>query len=322
MADDAPSAPSHPTDPAWTALAEALGLGWSRQDAEGRWQAGSAWVLDALGLEPAAAMDAPLAQALGGPGGEALAVAEQLAPPGAAGPALSLDLGPGRRLRSVRWRLPPDGAQGGGLLTLWDDQGPTLALEAERLQALAQLAEARDAREALARSEAERRLRDAPVAGVVPATQFPMQLGREIDLSRREHRLFALVLIGADPDPVRPPEASAAVVQALGQGLRASTRAMDTPCQLDGVGYALLMSGCALADAHARMEAFRRRCVTELIAHGGGAVHATVSIGIAVYPHSADQADRLLARAREAWDEARAQGGNRVCLARIPLDGD
>lgn len=306
----------HPHE-AWAALAEALGLGWSRQDAEGRWLDGSPWVLEALGQDPATMPGRRLTEALPAPLAEALQVAEQLAPPGRASPAASLVPAPGRSLRSVRWRLGADG----GLLTLWEDLGPRQALEAELSQALSQLGKAAAAEDALARAEAERRLRDAPVAGVVPAAQFPLQLGREIDLSRREHRLFALVLIGPDAQAGQPADAAATVEQALGRILRASTRAMDTPCQLDGVGYALLMSGCTLADAHARMEAFRRRCVTELVAHDGGALHATVSIGIAVYPHSADEAGLLLGRAREAWEEARREGGNRVVLARIPLDG-
>jgi diguanylate cyclase (GGDEF)-like protein len=148
-------------------------------------------------------------------------------------------------------------------------------------------------------------------------------LRREADLSTREHREFALVLIELDPpgDAVRAggEPAKAQVLEAVGRLLRGGTRAMDASCRYDDNRFAVLLSGVGLATAHSRMEGLRRRCVTQIVLLDGQELGFTVAMGVASFPHTAQSLDGLLVACQAALTEARRRGGNHVTLASIPL---
>lgn len=153
--------------------------------------------------------------------------------------------------------------------------------------------------------------------------QFEDQLRRELDLSNREQREFALVSVMLDPFD----EALAAhgergrrlVQQAVTRLLRSNTRAMDASCRLDAERFAILLSGVGLATAHSRIEGLRRQCATELIVIDGVDLRFTVSMGVASYPHTAQDRDSLVQASDDALSRARQRGGNHVTLAAIRL---
>jgi diguanylate cyclase (GGDEF)-like protein len=149
---------------------------------------------------------------------------------------------------------------------------------------------------------------------------FDDQLRREVDLSSREHREFALVSITLDALPVQGPLAHGRVLEALGRLLRSNTRAMDASCRLDEDRFAVLLSGVGLATAHSRMEGLRRQCATQIVMLDGKELGFTVSMGVASFPHTALSQEELMQASEAALAEARRRGGNHVTLASIRFE--
>lgn len=211
---------------------------------------------------------------------------------------------------------------GGTLGSLWLDQADSRQRDQQLRSALEQLEQQQRANAELRHELADQALRD-PASGLYTRAHFEDQLRREADLSTREHREFALVLIELDPpgEAVRAggEPARAQVLEAVGRLLRGGTRAMDASCRYDDNRFAVLLSGVGLATAHSRMEGLRRRCVTQIVLLDGQELGFTVAMGVASFPHTAQSLDALLVACQAALTEARRRGGNHVTLASIPL---
>ena len=166
-------------------------------------------------------------------------------------------------------------------------------------------------------------LRDGET-GLYQRAHFDDQLRREVDLSSREHREFALVSITLDPVSdaalALGPTARTRVLEALGRLLRSNTRAMDASCRIDEDRFAVLLSGVGLATAHSRMEGLRRQCATQIVMVDGVELGFSVSRGVASFPHTALSQDELLQASEAALAEARRRGGNHVTLASIRFE--
>lgn len=239
-----------------------------------------------------------------------------------------IERGADRREFSV-YRCVLDAADGGApryLCCLWSELTAARQKDAQLQRALRQI-EAQQ-------SESEARRRDAGVDGSLRDTEtglyqrvhFEDQLRREVDLSSREHREFALVSIALDPLSDKAlalgAAARARVLEALGGLLRSNTRAMDASCRVDDDHFAVLLSGVGLATAHSRMEGLRRQCATQIVMLGGEALGFTVSMGVSSFPHTAHTQDELLRASANALAEARRRGGNHVTLASIRFEPD
>ena len=211
---------------------------------------------------------------------------------------------------------------GGTVGCLWLDQADSRQRDQQLRSALEQLEQQQRANAELRHELADQALRD-PASGLYTRAHFEDQLRREADLSTREHREFALVLIELDPpgEAVRAggEPARAQVLEAIGRLLRGGTRAMDASCRYDDNRFAVLLSGVGLATAHSRMEGLRRRCVTQIVLLDGQELGFTVAMGVASFPHTAQSLDALLLACQAALAEARRRGGNHVTLASIPL---
>lgn len=206
------------------------------------------------------------------------------------------------------------------VLAIWSDLSEARQREQQLQHALRQLEEQQRLNEQLRRDTQDQSLRDG-ATGLYSNAHFVDFLRREIDLSSREHREFALVLMVLDPVEGRSECATARVLEALGNLLRGNTRAMDAACRLEGDHFAVLFSGVGLATAHARMEGLRRQCAAQLVVHEGQEIPFTVSMGVASYPHTAEQQDVLVRAADKALAEAVRRGGNQVALASISFGG-
>lgn len=220
-------------------------------------------------------------------------------------------------------RVPMPGAGGATatlLLTAWQDLGAARQREAQLRLALEQLEAQQKANDALRRQLDDSALRDR-TTGLYSHAHFDDQLRREVDLSSREHRQFALVSIALDPlnDAARAAgdEGRTRILEALGRQLRDNTRAMDASCRFDGDRFAVLLSGVGLATAHSRMEGLRRQCATQIVAHAGRDLSFTVSMGVASFPHTAATQHELVQASQAALGEAQRRGGNHVALASI-----
>jgi diguanylate cyclase (GGDEF)-like protein len=219
----------------------------------------------------------------------------------------------------LRQRL--GGPDGEPLLALvWRDLGPQRRREAQLRKAIDQLEEQQLANEQLRRELHGQSPRD-DATGLYNRAHFEDQLRREVDLSTREHREFALVGIEVDA-PTDDAAALARMHETLGRLLRGNTRAMDASCRIGEQRFAVLLSGVGLATAHSRMEGLRRQCATQIVAHGGRELGFTVSMGVASFPHTAHSQDELNAACEAALADARERGGNRVALASIRFEPD
>lgn len=223
-------------------------------------------------------------------------------------------------------RLPVAGEGGGAprtLLSVWHDVTAARQRESQLQQALAQLEQHQAAAEAMRRETQDPSGRDA-ATGLYQRNQFEDQLRREVDLSLREHREFALVSIAVDPlvgsALTGGPAAHIRVLEALGRLLRSNTRAMDASCRLGDERFAVLLSGVGLATAHSRMEGLRRQCATQIVVLEGQDLGFTVSMGVASFPHTAHSQEALMQAADSALAEAQRRGGNHVTLASIRFD--
>lgn len=208
---------------------------------------------------------------------------------------------------------------------VWSDVTGPRQQAAQLHLALTQLEQQQTAAETLRRETQDHSMRDV-ATGLYQRVHFDDLLRREIDLSSREHREFALVSIALDPLAERllalGPAAGERVFEALGRQLRNNTRAMDASCRLDETHFAVLLSGVGLATAHSRMEGLRRQCATQIVVLDGRELGFTVSMGVASFPHTAGDQDELMRASDQALAEARRRGGNHVALASIRFDAD
>lgn len=209
------------------------------------------------------------------------------------------------------------------LCSIWVETTQHRLREMQLGRALQQLEQHQVAAEALRREVQDPTSRDR-ATGLYQRGNFDDQLRREVDLSSREHREFALVSIALDAPPATAEPmaetARARVLESLGRLLRSNTRAMDASCRIDDDHFAVLLSGVGLATAHSRMEGLRRQCATQIVVLDGREMGFTVSMGVASFPHTAHSQDSLLGAADGALKEAQRRGGNHVALASIRFE--
>jgi diguanylate cyclase (GGDEF)-like protein len=234
------------------------------------------------------------------------------------------ELGGQRREFSVL-RQRATAADGRSLLvTVWRDLAPARKREAQLKAALEQLEREQVANALLRKQAAQGATPRDSATGLYNPAHFEDQLRREVDLSTREHREFALVSIEIDPPAPEVaalgPTAQARVHESLGRLLSGNTRAMDAACHVGGARFAVLLSGVGLATAHSRMEGLRRQCATQIVAYEGREIGFTVSMGVASFPHTAHGQDELRAACDAALADSRERGGNRVTLASIRFE--
>ena len=229
-----------------------------------------------------------------------------------------------REFSALRMALvPADGSAPRYLCSVWTELTADRQKDAQVQRALQQLEQQQRANEALRRETQDPSLRDA-ATGLYQRAHFDDQLRREVDLSSREHREFALVSVALDPLAAtvlaRGPGARTSVLEALGRLLRSNTRAMDASCRLDEDRFAVLLSGVGLATAHSRMEGLRRQCATQIVMHDGKDFGFSVSMGVASFPHTALSQEELMQASEHALQEAQRRGGNHVTLASIRFE--
>jgi diguanylate cyclase (GGDEF)-like protein len=207
------------------------------------------------------------------------------------------------------------------LLSVWHERTEERQREANLQRALAQIEQQQNALEQIRRELQLGSGRD-DVSGLYMRAQFDDQLLREIDLSSREHREFALVIIALDTSPAvidMGEEALQRLLEGVGRMLRANTRAMDAACRIGPQRFAVLLSGVGLATAHARMEQLRRQCAAQIVVLNGEDLGLSISMGVSSFPHTASRQEELMSASEAAVHEAQRRGGNQVVLAPIPF---
>ncbi len=208
------------------------------------------------------------------------------------------------------------------LISIWHERTEERNRESHLQRALTQIEQQHKALEQ-ARREAQTGSGRDDISGLYMRAQFDDQLLREIDLSTREHREFAMVVIALDPIKpgvdVMAEEARQRMLEGVGRMLRANTRAMDAACRIGDERFAVLLSGVGLATAHARMEQLRRQCTAQIVVLNGQDLGLSLSMGVSSFPHTASKQEELVHASEGAVAEAQKRGGNQVVLASIPF---
>jgi diguanylate cyclase (GGDEF)-like protein len=107
----------------------------------------------------------------------------------------------------------------------------------------------------------------------------------------------------------------------LGSVLREGTRPRDAACRYGGEEFLLVLPGATPDAARARMEALRAEYAARLLV-AGFLEPPTLSAGVAAFPEHAQTDDELLQAADRALYQAKAEGRDRVCIARADSGAD
>jgi diguanylate cyclase (GGDEF)-like protein len=171
-------------------------------------------------------------------------------------------------------------------------------------------------RHVTSRHEIESALRFAtrdPLTGLANRRLFEETLTREIARQRRKGTPLALALVDLDGfkhvNDTRGHAGGDEVLRSVGQTIVDRVRASDLPARIGGDEFAVVLPDCSPRDAVQVGEQLR----AQIEAVVGPAV--TASVGIAVVPDHADDADALVAAADAALYAAKEHGRNRAVMA-------
>ena len=165
----------------------------------------------------------------------------------------------------------------------------------------------------------EQAVRD-PLTGLFNRRYLKETLEREIARAKREGLPIGIMIMDIDEfknvNDSFGHTAGDRMLQAMGELLRANTRAEDVVCRYGGEEFVIVMPGASLGIAFERAELIRIRFDQMRVPYEGDALHATISLGVAAYPiHGTDGEDALI-RADRALYQAKQAGRNRVVAYR------
>lgn len=142
-------------------------------------------------------------------------------------------------------------------------------------------------------------------------------LPREVCRAQREHTCLTVLMIDADHfkaiNDAHGHEVGDEVLRAIGAVLRRELRKGDLVCRFGGEEFTVLMPGASIEQASAKAES-----IQHAIRKAGANLSVplqqtlTISIGIASYPHEAEDASTLLQAADAMLYEAKRRGRDRV----------
>lgn len=148
---------------------------------------------------------------------------------------------------------------------------------------------------------------------------------RALHAARRRRRPVAVLMLDLDYfkryNDSFGHSAGDKVLATVGKTLLRCVRAEDVVCRYGGEEFAIIFTECSLDQAAVRAEEIRKRFKELRLEHEHQApTGITVSIGVAAFDETTDQADLLLQFADDALDQAKRAGRDRVVAARpVPL---
>lgn len=116
-------------------------------------------------------------------------------------------------------------------------------------------------------------------------------------------------------------EAGDGVLKLLAETVGSSLRSQDLAVRYRGNELAVVLPGTGVSAAAERAERLRERIASLDISQivGGDSISLTASIGIASFPHDAQEPKGLIERAFSTMWEAREAGGNRVFTSKAAI---
>jgi diguanylate cyclase (GGDEF)-like protein len=172
--------------------------------------------------------------------------------------------------------------------------------------------------------EANRQLREMAVQDSVTRlynhAYFHETLGVETERAQRYARTLSLIMLDIDGfkavNDTHGHPFGDQVLRGLAQILRSSLREMDLAARYGGDEFALILPETSGSGAGIAAERLRSRVEREVFSDDRGtSAHITVSLGVATFPHDAENHQEMVKRADRALYSAKAGGGNRVGFA-------
>ena len=175
----------------------------------------------------------------------------------------------------------------------------------------------------LARIERDQQLRrDAetdPLTGLGNRRRLQRALAASLSRARRYGEYVAVLLLDLDGfkavNDTRGHETGDQVLRTVARAARRVTRGYDEVVRLGGDELVIVSPATELLGALALAESVRDAIAEAAATMLPPELALTVSVGIAIHPDSADDADSLLRAADSALYEAKAAGKNRVAIA-------
>ena len=217
--------------------------------------------------------------------------------------------------------LPSSPARRREVISLGIDITARQAAAQELQESHAQLARQLKENQELQAKLQEQAIRDT-LTGLYNRRYLDEQLDAEFARAKRHGYPLAIVMLDIDHfkrvnDTFGHP-AGDAVIKALAQLLRDSSRVEDIVCRYGGEEFVLFFRDMPLDVALARIQLWRERFALLEVCHGGLCLYATFSAGIACYPPHGATPAALIAQADAALYQAKDRGRNRVEVATPP----
>ena len=159
-----------------------------------------------------------------------------------------------------------------------------------------------------------------PLTGLFNRRFMEESLERELRRAVRGKLQVALLMLDIDHfkgfNDTFGHQAGDALLRALGNLLKESTRGQDVVCRYGGEEFAFVLAGASLEAAQKRAELLREDVKQLNVRYGGQLLGAvTLSIGIGIFPDNGENAEQLLKAADSALYRAKEEGRDRIVSA-------
>ncbi|MDW8370449.1 MAG: PAS domain S-box protein, partial [Geminicoccaceae bacterium] len=172
-------------------------------------------------------------------------------------------------------------------------------------------------------AELWRRAHHDPLTGLPNRLLFFDRLGRLLALAEREHRRGALLLLDLDGfkavNDAHGHDAGDALLRAVARRLQRVTRRSDTVARLAGDEFALLLYPVADPAVVERIAERIVRALSAPVRHRGRVLRTGTSIGAALFPDDAADAEVLVKNADLALYRAKASGRGGIAFVDLPM---
>jgi diguanylate cyclase (GGDEF)-like protein len=160
-----------------------------------------------------------------------------------------------------------------------------------------------------------------PLTGLFNRRYMEETLERELRRANRQNASVGVIMF--DVDKLKPindrygHDAGDVLLRSLGSLLVRFFRGEDVACRYGGDEFTIILPETRLADLWQRADQLRDAFKKMYLEHNGNRFGpATLSIGLSVYPDHGVTAEKLIQIADAAAYQAKAEGGDRVMIAR------
>jgi diguanylate cyclase (GGDEF)-like protein len=165
-----------------------------------------------------------------------------------------------------------------------------------------------------------------PLTGIYNRRYMMETLQQEFSRAKRLHSTIGVLMIDLDHfkkfNDTYGHNTGDVVLRRVAQELSKNSRTEDTVCRFGGEEFCLVCPDISLENAQYLAEKFRKRIRNlDLRIQHKPIDTVTLSIGVALFPHHAHDAELLLKSADEALYRAKAEGRDRVIVALVNKAG-